>query len=44
MCWIQADEEEGSISEQELEDIENDESLYLDKFPDPFENPISKVN
>jgi hypothetical protein len=36
MCLLEADEEEGAISEEEAEEIEHDEALYLDRFPDPF--------
>lgn len=40
MSNLSIDLEENSFSEEEAEKIDFDDDMYLDRFPDPFEQPI----
>lgn len=36
MSMIETDLDDGTIDEDEAEDLEYDDEIYLDKFKDPF--------
>jgi len=39
MCNLGCDIDDGTISEEEAEQFQGDDDMYLDRFPDPFERP-----